>query len=1211
MSVTGTVSVQQSISGSSTWVGPGQFNWISGIVSNVTFGPNLTAQLSTSGLKFVNGNCTNQGTMIWTAGGDFLINTNAHFFNTGLFQLENNCLIGNVAANFENDGTVYVPPGLGGLSLTINCFFLNLGTIDVETNSTLDITTGGLGSLVLSHGTVFDGAGTVALNSSVPIGSFPQITANGTVEFNSTLGPIAGNTVWAGSGVLQFMGGTMSNVTFAPGFNVQLLGSDSKTLNGACTNQGTILYLGTGNLRTDWVQPGQFYNAGILLIETNCEIDTFTNFQNTGTITVPTGLGALSLTNTCNFTNYATIDIESNSILTIVTPNLSPTVPSQGTTAFESGTVFAGAGTIQFGPIGTLNCDGTITVDGTLILTYVTQAGNATWTGPGLLQLADGAWMTNVTFAPGFNVQTLGSDYKIFDGTCTNQGTIRVLGTGGLDAPYGGQFFNTGLLQIETNCILSIPSFGSFSSAFQNTGTIKIPPGLGLLSLTTVYPFTNYGVIDVETNSSLVFSNSPGFNQQPIFDFESGTVFGGAGTVELVSVVPLYCHGTITVDGTTIFNTLQNGNVIWTGPGLLKFLDGEMTDATFAPGFNVQLLGPDFIGFDGPCTNQGTIRVLFSGGIDGFDGGPFYNNGLFQIESNFYDLYGFTGFRNTGTIRVPPGLGVLPLTIDCVFTNSGVIDVETNSELVISNTGFISGSQTYLDGTTFAGPGTVRFCPGENLTSYGTITVDGTIIFDSDQFGSGVSQSGNVIWTGPGLLQFLGGTMTDVTFAPGFNVQMLNALFSPLSFEGACTNQGTIRVLGNGSLDAPDGGSFYNSGVFQIETNFYDLYRFSGFQNAGTIRVPPGLGTIPLTIDCAFTNSGVIDVKTNSELVISNGNSMILGDGSETYLGGTTFDGSGTVSLIESGNGGIKCCGSITDNCALNLQSDMFGASTWTGSGRFGWLSGAINNITFAPAFHAQISGPNSKFLTGVCTNQGTVCWLGGGQLNDSMTGGQFFNSGILQVSADGIWNNIPINNEAGGTFRQLAGTFAIPSFTNMGAVQAVSGLLNVATDFDSTSGSSYHVTVNGTTPGTNFNQLNAQNLALNGSLQVVLTNGFSPSLGNSFSIMTGARSGSFSSTALPAPQSNLMWGVQYAPASVVLEVGQPGGALTNMSFVNGTFQFSLNGFPSGSYDIQASSNLIDWTTIATNYPFSGSITVTDTNAAEFGNRFYRARMFP
>jgi hypothetical protein len=109
---------------------------------------------------------------------------------------------------------------------------------------------------------------------------------------------------------------------------------------------------------------------------------------------------------------------------------------------------------------------------------------------------------------------------------------------------------------------------------------------------------------------------------------------------------------------------------------------------------------------------------------------------------------------------------------------------------------------------------------------------------------------------------------------------------------------------------------------------------------------------------------------------------------------------------------------------------------------------------------------------------------------------------------------------------------------------------------------------------------------------------------------MTGRRVGSFSYTALPPPQSNLMWHVHYTSGLVALEVAQP-GALTDVGFANGAFQFSLNGFASGSYDIQASSNLLDWTTILTNYPFSGSVTVTDTNAAEFGNRFYRARIFP
>jgi hypothetical protein len=44
-------------------------------------------------------------------------------------------------------------------------------------------------------------------------------------------------------------------------------------------------------------------------------------------------------------------------------------------------------------------------------------------------------------------------------------------------------------------------------------------------------------------------------------------------------------------------------------------------------------------------------------------------------------------------------------------------------------------------------------------------------------------------------------------------------------------------------------------------------------------------------------------------------------------------------------------------------------------------------------------------------------------------------------------------------------------------------------------------------------------------------------------------------------------------------------------------------------YLVQTSSNLVNWVTLETNGPFPGTIIFTDTNAAGFGPRFYRARI--
>ena len=127
----------------------------------------------------------------------------------------------------------------------------------------------------------------------------------------------------------------------------------------------------------------------------------------------------------------------------------------------------------------------------------------------------------------------------------------------------------------------------------------------------------------------------------------------------------------------------------------------------------------------------------------------------------------------------------------------------------------------------------------------------------------------------------------------------------------------------------------------------------------------------------------------------------------------------------------------------------------------------------------------------------------------------------------------------------------------------------------------------------------------------VTLTNSFVPTNGSSFAIATHlSRLGSFASTAFPALPSNLIWKVQYATNAILLNVLSPPALSGGNRLLDGSFQFSLSGAPAGAYDLQASTNLVDWTTIQTNNPFPGTVIITDTNAVHFERRFYRARIF-
>jgi hypothetical protein len=63
----------------------------------------------------------------------------------------------------------------------------------------------------------------------------------------------------------------------------------------------------------------------------------------------------------------------------------------------------------------------------------------------------------------------------------------------------------------------------------------------------------------------------------------------------------------------------------------------------------------------------------------------------------------------------------------------------------------------------------------------------------------------------------------------------------------------------------------------------------------------------------------------------------------------------------------------------------------------------------------------------------------------------------------------------------------------------------------------------------------------------------------------------------------------------------------------DGTFQFSLTGIPSRIYEIQSSSNLLNWSVLATlqNSNLNGVLQFSDTGATNLDHRFYRARLLP
>jgi hypothetical protein len=695
----------------------------------------------------------------------------------------------------------------------------------------------------------------------------------------------------------------------------------------------------------------------------------------------------------------------------------------------------------------------------------------------------------------------------------------------------------------------------------------------------------------------------------------SGTVFDGDGVVRFGGTASdsfFMCSGIQTLNGTVEVDGAEIGSAVWDGPGLLRWKSGTLDYFTFGPGLRVEMSGAGEKDFLGSCANLGTVRWLDGSSLTAISGGTFNNQGLFILQTNctLSQTSGGNGgsFTNQGTILAPPGAGTVSLVAGCSFVNQGRLVAETNAVLELRAIDRGMTMNWLGSGTVFDGAGVVRF-GGTASDSFfmcsGTQTLNGTVEVDGAEIGSAV-------WDGPGLLRWKSGYLDYFTFGPGLRVEMSGA--GEKDFLGDCANLGTVRWLDGSSLTAISGGTFNNQGLFILQTNCTLSQTLGGFAlgsftNQGTILAPAGGGTVSLVAGCSFVNQGRLVAETNAVLelrAINRGMTM-------NWLGsGTVFDGDGVVRFGGTASDSFFICSGIqTLNGTVEVDGAEIGSAVWDGPGLLRWKSGTLDYFTFGPGLQVEMSGAGEKDFLGNCANLGTVRWLGDSTCM-GWGGATFANSGLFLVETNGNWDPaIAFNNLAEGTVRQTAGRFSLGTLTNSGVVDFIKGFTTLSGAFVPSPASSYRLALGGRVPGQDFGQLNAQSLTAGGSLSVTLTNGFVPVDGDSFTIATGTSgtAGRFTSTSLPALASNLTWRVQYAPDAITLRVASPTVLSGATRLADGSFQFLLPGLTNCAYEIQVSTNLVDWMAIQANTNAPGAPSFTDTNAWKLEKRFYRCHI--
>jgi autotransporter-associated beta strand protein len=220
-------------------------------------------------------------------------------------------------------------------------------------------------------------------------------------------------------------------------------------------------------------------------------------------------------------------------------------------------------------------------------------------------------------------------------------------------------------------------------------------------------------------------------------------------------------------------------------------------------------------------------------------------------------------------------------------------------------------------------------------------------------------------------------------------------------------------------------------------------------------------------------------------------------------------------------------------------------------------------------AHNVRKSGTSSVTLSGINTftgkltvEQGSVTVDGPSAAINGAQGIDVQSAGLFRLQSGTVAVNW-INNANGGLFQFNGGLLKVVNFqgnlVNLGGTYspgASPAVSTVSGNFSQQVGTTV-IEIGGTAVGAQYDSLVIGGAAhLGSTLDVDLLNGYSPTAGNAFQVITavGGVNGNFNETLLPALSGGLFWNVLYGAQSVILAV-----APTN-SLATIPGDFNLNG---------------------------------------------------
>jgi hypothetical protein len=617
-----------------------------------------------------------------------------------------------------------------------------------------------------------------------------------------------------------------------------------------------------------------------------------------------------------------------------------------------------------------------------------------------------------------------------------------------------------------------------------------------------------------------------------------------------------------TVSALTVQTDTSNANTLLIGTGQTFTVLGN---CTIGPNISTNAVTKL------TALGAGTLIVSNLGGSLQIGGAT----GSANANAAMLDLGGLTNFTvnlgSTGTVRVG----------DMATTSSG--SRGTSSAILAANSTITTGTLGVGDTTGGGTVETLKLGDGTTIINANTINIglatstgrsSGQVLFNN--------ASGSLIVRGAAggasratlnLGNHASGTGATITGLLGLAGHSADLMLSSVTIASRRTNSAANDI---GTLT-------FDAGMLNVSTLLLGQRQMAtNGTSAGTLVIGGGTATLgSITLADSLTTNGT----ANGTLTLTGGTVTVTGNiskGSSLGLGAAivTFDGA-----------------------TLDMTGFAIGGTTPV---TFNALSGTLKNVAQINNGAALVKNSTGTLTlagtnryTGTTTvNTGTLILAGSLNCPVTVTGGVFCGSGTIS-------NSVTIS---GGT-NTPGNPLGIMSLTG-------SYLLNT--------GGTFHVTIHGLLPGTQYGQLKLAGatgtVTLAGALQIAATNGLPTNA--SFVIITNAGSAAVNGMFAGKPEgynfpaSGYWWRVSYAGGTgndvALTLVPPPTIALSNsFSLTNPAIQLTLTCDSNHTCQIQASTNLANWTTLFTTNSPALPFKWADSNASRIPSRYYRFLLGP